>query len=206
MIPCFCREEQKHNAHLLQCLYSKEKIQNLKVKLDTYKQWSTPPSVSETVSTTLSSVGDYFLGSSSASSGQSSRSRFREAQMRAYYASQYAKVQRQLEEEIHLALETGRRELSAANNESVGGILTVVYNIKEHLGDHLTTANRRMASFEGEVKKHLNGRLSVVQIQMMMQGNAAKPTVTLSSLRNLAQKSVPTFVFHSVRKNVLHHI
>lgn len=175
----------------------------MKVKLDTHKQLSAPPSVSERISERISEafsfVGRYFLRSSS-------RSSFSAAQWRAHYALQYAKVQRQLQEEIDRTLETGRRELSAANSESVGGILTVVYNIKEHLGDHLTTANDRMASFEGEVKKHLNGRLSVVQRQMLMQCNDAKPTVTLSSLRNLAQESVPTFVFPSVWKNVFHHI
>ena len=116
------------------------------------------------------------------SSSSEASNELTQAQWRAHFASEYKKVQRQLEEEIDTALGVGSRELAAANSASVGWILAVVYNIQEHLADHLTTVTTyRMSVFEDAVKRHLDEALSRMRDQMLLHD--AKDA--LSSLRNL---------------------
>ena len=96
-------EERKHNDDLLQCLYSKEKIQNLKMTLDKYRKLSDQVSwytaAKEMASEAASYAGRILFSSSSEASSQ-----LTQAQWRAHFASEYQKVQRQLEEEIDNAL------------------------------------------------------------------------------------------------------
>ena len=143
-------------------------------KLSDQVSWVT--AAKEKASELASYAGRILFSSSSEASSQ-----LTQAQWRAHFESEYEKVQRQLEAEIDNALGLGRKELAAANSACVGWILAVVYNIQEHLADHLTTVTYRMSMFEDEVKRHLTEALSRMQDQMLLHD--AKDA--LSSLRNL---------------------
>lgn len=151
----------------------------MKMTLDKYRKlsdqvsWYT--SAKEMASGLASYAGSFFASSSEAAS------QLTQAQWRDHFSSEYQKVQRQLEREIDNALGLGRRELAAANSAGVGWILAVVYNIQEHLADHLSTVTYRMSVFEDEVKRHLAEALSQMQDQML--SHDAKDA--LSRLRNL---------------------